>query len=235
MCHDGLHNIISPQSLWWKLGRISLPHFLPLPPLVAVSLLPTWPESEGAARSALEETGERGAATWLLTSQVFEVNFYIYSENVMSQLTHSHKSRRCKTDKCTSVALTWVIYPGELNLYMRSAPQNQRKWERVGFSAEGSPRDHALRTLLAWDRIVTVQQPVTYHVFVHECLCVFKLPFVFCSTEGLTFFCICFLSTSLGSKMSCSLLNDAGKGRELFKWFYSVRWEADNHHVTSQM
>lgn len=62
----------------------------------------------------------------------------------------------------------------------------------------------------------------------HECRCVLRSPSVFRSTEGLTFLHLCVLSTSLGLKMSCSLIKDGGNGGGIFKWFYVTRWEIDN-------
>lgn len=87
--------------------------------------LPTLSTVAGGGGAVEEWPGrrERATATWLLTFQVFKLNFKTYNENVMNQLSLSHKGGRCKFFffffLYNSVPLTWVIYPGEFNICMK--------------------------------------------------------------------------------------------------------------------
>lgn len=60
--------------------------------------LPTLSTVAGGGGAVEEWPGrrERATATWLLTFQVFKLNFKTYNENVMNQLSLSHKGGRCK-------------------------------------------------------------------------------------------------------------------------------------------
>lgn len=93
------HRITSHHLLclvWWKLGKIPFPHFLPWCSMDAWPPSPVWQQSVGYSVEVPLRARERTVATWLLTFQVFKVNFKMYNATVMNEVNLSHKNGRFK-------------------------------------------------------------------------------------------------------------------------------------------
>lgn len=134
--HLWQHRIISHHLLWlvWrKLSRVPLPHFLSRY-LMACPLSPLWQVRAGAVE---EWPGrrERATSTWLLTFQVFKLNFKTYNENVMNQLSLSHKGGRFNFFFffCTTLFLwlEWYIPANLTFVWNRSTESKKVRASRI--------------------------------------------------------------------------------------------------------